>query len=133
MVDMVYVQKTDNSEMSSSQETVNTVAESHEGGGSHMLTRNLVLGSILTYALFFFEHCLWDQVLLYVGSTGDSWAFLPLSATFMFAWTLVGVCAAASNTKGVAFWSLATYMLTIVVFTFWVWAEASDNVRFDYF
>lgn len=77
----MYRRGTDSSEMSSSQETVNAVAESHEGGGSHMLTRNLVLESILTYALFFLEHCLWDQVLLYVGSTGDSWALLPLSAS----------------------------------------------------
>lgn len=125
---------TDSSEMSLSQEAVNAVAaESHEGGGSRRLAKNLVFGSILTYTLFFLEYWLWNQVLLYVGSTGDSWAFLTLSATFMLAWTVVGVCAAASNTKGVAFWSVTTCMLTLVVFTFWVWADASDNIRFDYF
>lgn len=108
-----------------------SVTEFHDEGGSR--TRNLVLGTILTRALFSLEYLLWEQVVSYIQRTGNIWALMPLSATFTLAWTLVGVCEAASTTKGVMFWSVATYMLDLVIFTILVWIEADDSIRFDYF
>lgn len=100
----------------------------HQGLGSRRLSplsRDLLLGWAHANGLYVaFSLCLSEIVLPFIERTGITWAYLPLFATYWFAWTWIGVCAAASNTKGVAFWAVASWLLYYVAYCMWIWYQA---------
>lgn len=61
----------------------------------------------------------------YIERTGNRCVYMPLFAMYACAGLLTGVCAAASNRKGVTFWAVAKYLLDDVVYCLWVLTNAA--------
>lgn len=63
----------------------------------------------------------------HIGRAGSHLVYFALSALFWCALLWAGVCAAASNTKGVAFWIVARFLLSIVVSCVWTLTKAAGE------
>lgn len=96
----------------------NSVTESHEEGSLRFSNlTNLFFGWAHAKALIIGHSlCLSEVVIPYIERTGIRWAYLPLFFASVLAWTWIGVCAAASNTKGIAFWAVATWLIYHVIY-----------------
>ena len=104
--------------------------EPHEEGPLRLfpLMMNLLLGWVQCNMLFIaHEACYSEFVLPYIERTGNHWVYLPLICASLIAWTWIGVSVAVSNTKGIAFWAVATWLLYHVAYCAWMWSHAVIN------
>lgn len=115
--------------MPTATEAHDSITEAHDDGSlgfSHVM--ELIFGWAHAKALIIGHAlCLSEVVIPYIERTGTRWAYLPLFFSSVLAWTWIGVCAAASNKKGVAFWAVATWLLYHVIYWLWVWNQAVMN------
>lgn len=104
----------------------NILAESHERWFRRLSPSiNLLLGWVHLVALHTFIYLCWSEyVISYIIRTKNYWFYFALPAIYWFVLLLAGVCAAATKTKGVAFWFVAKVLLDDVVFCTWILREA---------
>ena len=104
-------------------------AESYcrELGQRFKSTMNLLFGWVQANAWFAAFELVYGTIL----SMENPWLFLPLHATYWLAWIGVGVCAASTNEKGVAFWTVATWLVFSVsdFVSSWTVAKLSGSVE----
>ena len=103
-------------------------AESYnrESGRSFMLTTNLIFGWVQAQALSDASDLVAENM-----SAENMATMLAFVAFILLARIGVGICAASSNEKGIAFWMVATWLLIdfdYFIFS-WVFAKASRSVE----